>query len=40
MTDSYLMNMEILQTSSNLKKLSKLNNFHNHTEWVIWNLNK
>jgi len=32
MTDSYLMNLEILQIESNLKKLSKLNSVHNHTE--------
>lgn len=32
MTDSYLMNMEILQTSLNLKKLARLNNVHNHNE--------
>jgi len=32
MTDSYLMNLEILQNESNLKKLSKLNSFHDHTE--------
>ncbi|CAI6342813.1 unnamed protein product [Macrosiphum euphorbiae] len=34
MTDSYLMNLEILQIESNLKKLSKLNSIHNHTEWT------
>ncbi|XP_025409437.1 neprilysin-1-like [Sipha flava] len=35
MTDNYLMNLEILQASSNLKKLSKLNRNHNHTEWTM-----
>ncbi|XP_026812651.1 neprilysin-11-like isoform X1 [Rhopalosiphum maidis] len=34
MTDSYLMNLEILQNESNLKKLSKLNSVHNHSEWT------
>lgn len=34
MTDSYLMNLETLQNESNLKKLSKLNSVHDHTEWT------